>query len=80
MVTSRYVFVVLRLVSYYNLTHEHRLRCWITAQFKPMPSSKLIQQSPIVLLRVYRANIESNRWSCKGWGRVERISGSRQDL
>jgi hypothetical protein len=39
-----------------------------------------VPYEPIALLRVHRANIESNRWSCEDRGRVERISGSRQGL
>jgi hypothetical protein len=31
----------------------------------------------IALLRIYRAKLESNRWSCEGRGGIEGISGSR---
>jgi hypothetical protein len=39
-----------------------------------------VPYEPIALLRVYRAKIESNRWSYEGRGGIEGISGSRQGL
>jgi hypothetical protein len=41
---------------------------------------RVVPYESAALLRVCRAKFESNRWSCEGRGRIEGISGSRQDL